>query len=263
MRASTAKHPTSCRRRGTASIAILTALFVLAGGVQALAPAPAAAEDDSGPGPKCASMGIPEMPQLGWNGEELCEVTNGFGGDGGQGSTGGDDSAGGNPPTVTNTEPVVEIHDPVVPDDTRPRCPAFGCLRPRPPRGSGDRDLFGQVPPQERGGGSRGRDLEPALESQPEVCNKLKTQLPATRAQLSALRQELRGQRDVLRLLRRWGDMAPADSIWGATGLSPRGATPFVEGDLAKARQDEARVAGILAGLARQAKKYKCPLDVM
>jgi hypothetical protein len=257
MRASTAKHPTSCRRRGTASIAILTALFVLAGGVQALAPAPAAAVDDSGPGPKCASMGIPEMPQLGWNGEELCEVTNGSGGDGGQGSTGGD------PPTVTNTEPVVEIHDPVVPDDTRPRCPAFGCLRPRPPRGGGDRDLFGQVPPQERGGGSRGRDLEPARESRPEMCSKLKTTLPDARKKLGALRQELRSQQDALRLMRRWAEMAPGNSLWGPTDFNPRGAEPLVSAGLAKARQDEARMAEVLAGLARQAKKYECPLDVM
>jgi hypothetical protein len=260
MRASTAKHPTSCRRRGMPSIAILTALFALAGGVQALGPAPAAAMDDSGTGPRCVSLGIPGMPQFGWNGVEVCEATNGSGGEGGQGGSGGDGSVAVDPPTVPNTEPVVEIHDPVV---MPPPCPAFGCLRPRPPRGSGDRDLFGQVPPQERGGSSRGRDLTPALESREEICRGLETTLPEARKRLSALRQELRSQQDALRLMRRWAGMAPGNSLWGATDFNPRDAEPLVSADLAKTRQDEARAAEIVAGLARRAKKYACSLDVM
>ena len=264
MRASTAKHSTSCRRRGTASIAILTALFVLAGAVQALAPALAAAADDSGPGPSCVSLGLPGMPQFGWNGTEVCEITNGSGGgDGGQGSADGD----GGLPTVSNTEPVIEVQDPVVippPNDPRPPCPAFGCLRPRPPVGSGDRDLFGQAPPQERGRATRGNDPSPERESQSEICRGLAVELPKVRKKLGYLRQDLRSQQEALRLMRQWGDIAPPDDrIGGATDLNPRDVEVLVSMNMGEIRQREAALANILALLVRRAKKNECFLDVM
>jgi hypothetical protein len=254
MRASIAKHSKSCR--STASIAIVTALFVLAAAAQALAPAPAVAMDGSETGPRCVSLGIPGAPNFGWNGQEPCEVTNGSGGDGGA-----------EPPLVGNTEPFIEVHDPVVippPDDTRPSCPAFGCLRPRPPKGGADRDLFGQVPSQERGSASRGNDPDPERKSQPEICRALKVELPKLRKKLGYLRQDLRSQEEALRLMRQWGDIAPPDDvISGPTALNPRDAEVLAEMGIAEFRQREAAVANILALTVRKAKRYECALDVM
>lgn len=145
---------------------IFAALFALAGCAQAFGPASAAAMIDTGTGSECVSFGIPGIPWFGWNGQEVCEITNGSGGGdgggdggggsdgggGGQGSGGGDGGSGGEqPPTVPSSEPVIEIHDPVTP----PACP-LDCLEPQPPRGSGDGDLLGQAPPR-GGGGSPGK----------------------------------------------------------------------------------------------------------
>jgi hypothetical protein len=149
-----------------ATTTIFAALFALAGCAQAIGPASAAAMIDTGTGSECVSFGIPGIPWFGWNGKEVCEITNGSGGgesgggDGGQGSGGGGSGGGGGgavsgggeqPPTVPSSEPVVEIHDPVTP----PACPPE-CLEPQPPRGSGDGDLLGQAPPR-GGGGSPGK----------------------------------------------------------------------------------------------------------
>jgi len=174
-------------RRSMLLIALLAATAMLAGGAQALAPAPAAAAINEGE--EC------EDPTLG---SIDCESESGGGGGGSEGSGTGD-GAGADGDTV-GTETIV-IHDPVSPCLRQPsscRSSEIGG-RPQARRDDGRSARA----PRPRGVLGRGRKVPIWTHVTPEDCRRLRLGvlvLPseikeaAQRAQLGALGKKLKGQ---------------------------------------------------------------------
>jgi hypothetical protein len=192
MRADAPTHSRPRRWRGKASITMLSALLALAGGAQALAPAPAAAVMDDG---ACISLGLWWNPAAGYNGSgEFCEVESGGGngptgggggGDAGQGADPGQGAGGGGtyqegPPVNAETGEVVELSEPKAKDPQPIACPAFGCLKRDQGQPRADRDLFAS-PGQRKGPASKGAS----------TCQGLKQQMDDLRKKIEAANQQI------------------------------------------------------------------------